>query len=386
MSVHFSRAILPALLACAALAQDAALDPRTSIKVDFPGDSPLTLVSADMGQSRATARGGAMVLDLHIALQVRNSSGRRVRGVTLLATAQEVMPGGRGSVSVPCLDIAVGETFPIRLDLRLLRPLQQGSGPLVRVDLDGVLFEDFNFYGANRLDSRRTLTVWETQAQRERQYLKALLDRQGTQALQRAMLESIDRISSRPQLDVQVARARNGAVSSAASSAMGDSERQVQFAFLNLPDSPVEPLRGSAMVAGNEARTPRISVRNRSSKAVRHYEIGWLVADPRGNQYWAASVPGSPSNALLAPGSQSQALQETTLKFLREGKPVPVQSMTAFVSQVEFADGHIWVPARSDMQTNQLLRLMAPTPEEQRLADIYRKKGIAGITEELRRF
>ena len=54
-------------------AQEAALDPHSSIKLDVPADSPVSLISANMGESRASARGGAMlrgggwVVDLHRA-------------------------------------------------------------------------------------------------------------------------------------------------------------------------------------------------------------------------------------------------------------------------------------------------------------------------------
>jgi FtsP/CotA-like multicopper oxidase with cupredoxin domain len=97
------------------------LDPQSSVKIDFAPDTPLTLVQADLGQSRATARGGALVIDLRMSLTLKNSSPRRVRGVTMLVAAQEVTPGGRASVAVPSLDVAPGATFPVRIDLRLLR-------------------------------------------------------------------------------------------------------------------------------------------------------------------------------------------------------------------------------------------------------------------------
>src|SRR5664279_3158548 len=76
-------------------------DPRGSFKIDFPKDSPVAFVGADWEQSRPLARGSAMVFDLHTSLSLRNSSQRRIRGVTLMVLAQEVTPGGKGSVSVP---------------------------------------------------------------------------------------------------------------------------------------------------------------------------------------------------------------------------------------------------------------------------------------------
>lgn len=365
-----------------AAAQAAPLDPRSSIKIDFPGDSPVTLLSADVGESRATARGGAMVLDLRMALLLRNAGSHRIRGVTILVTAQEVTPGGKGSVAVPSLDVAPGESFPLRIDLQLLRPLQPGSGPLVHVSLDGVLFHDFSFYGPNRLDSKRSLTVWELEAQRDRQYFKSILQAYGPQGLQRAALDSLERQAARPRLDVQVARGGRST-----SAAAGGGERQVQFAFLQFPDSPIEPVRGVAQIAGHEARSPHIQVRNRSKQAVRHYEIGWIVKDREGKEFWAATVPASDPDAILMPGQQGSALQNTSLRFLREqGTPLPIQSMMGFVSQVEFADGKVWVPDRQSLENAQLLRVLAPSPEEQRLSDLYRKKGLSAMVEELKKY
>jgi len=64
-------------------------------KIDLPKDSPVAVLSADYKDSNETARGGAMLLDLHAALSLRNSSHRRIRGITLLVSAQDVTPGAR---------------------------------------------------------------------------------------------------------------------------------------------------------------------------------------------------------------------------------------------------------------------------------------------------
>ena len=61
------------------------------------------------------------------------------------------------------------------------------------------------------------------------------------------------------------------------SAAAAGSERQAQFAFLQMPESPVQPLDGSVRLAGSKAKEPHIEVRNRSSKPIRYFEIGWLV-------------------------------------------------------------------------------------------------------------
>ncbi|MGD1071831.1 MAG: hypothetical protein ABSB15_16990 [Bryobacteraceae bacterium] len=378
----WNRAILVLALAAPLLVgQDTVLDPASSVKIDLPENSPLALISTNMGDSRASNRGGTIVLDLHMALTLRNSGTRRVRGVTLLITAQEFAPGGKGSVARPCIDVPSGEQFTVPIDIRLVRPVQQAGGPLVRVQLDGVLFDDLSFFGPNRLNSQRAMTFWETEAQRDRAYFKHVLQARGDKGLGEEMLRSIATQAERPQLNV--ALSRNGR---ATGSAVPAREHVAQFAFLKLPNAPVQPVEGWAEIAGNEARSPQIEVVNQSGKPVRYVEIGWMVKDKEGREYLAGSVPGSSAAMLLPAGQHSRLLPDTTLRFSRTGKPVEIEGMTGFVSQVEFADGKVWVPSREDLNSSPLLRVMAPSPEEQRLADIYSKKGLAALVAELNRY
>ncbi len=378
MSTRNRIAILAVFCLSAAFAQPPAADPKSSLRIDFPTDSPLALVSADLGDTLTAARGSAMLIDLRASLTLRNSGSRRVRGVTLLVATQEMAAGGKASVSVPSLNVGAGETFPVRINLRLLRPLVP-AGPLVVVTLDGVLFEDLSFYGPDRLKSRRAMTVWELEAQRDRSYFKSLLSARGREGLQRELLESLARQADRPRLDVQFAR--GGRATNV------EPERTVRFAFLNLPGAPVEPLEGAAQVAGNEARAPSIEVRNRSPRDVRYFEIGWIIRDAEGRDYLAGSVPASDPELRLAPGQRSRALQDATLRFLAApGRPLAISAMTGFVSQVEFADGSFWIPARAALAGPRLSRVVAPSPEEQRLTDLYRRKGLAAVIEELNKF
>ena len=60
-------------------------------RIDLPADSPVVLLSADYGESNEMPRGSAMLLDVHAALSLRNSSQRKIRGITLLVTAQAVI-------------------------------------------------------------------------------------------------------------------------------------------------------------------------------------------------------------------------------------------------------------------------------------------------------
>jgi hypothetical protein len=389
-SVRWLKAIV-ALGACAACAmsltaqplaaQDTTLDPANSVKVDLPPDSPLDLISKDLGDSRATSRGGAIVLDLHMGLTLRNSGSKHIRGVTLLVTAQEFAPGGKGSVARPSIDVAPGQTFTLPVDIRLVRPVQQTAGPLVHVQLDGVLFDDLTFFGPNKLNSQRALTFWEVEAQRDRTYFKQALQARGESALGEEMRKSLARQADRTQLDVSLTR--NGR---AVGAAVPATDHVAQFAFLNLPNAPVQPVEGWAAISGNEARSPQIEVVNNSGKAVRYVEIGWLVKDKQGQEYLAGSVPASESTLLLPSGHRTRLLQDTALKFSRTGHPIEIEGMTGYVSEVEFADGHVWVPSRRDLDSSPLLRVTAPSPEEQRLADVYSKKGLAALVADLSRY
>jgi hypothetical protein len=60
--------------------------------------------------------------------------------------------------------------------------------------------------------------------------------------------------------------------------------------------------------------------------------------------------------------------------------------MTGFISSVEYADGSLWIPSRADLGTPELQRVIAPSDEEQRLVQIYRKKGLKALVAELGRF
>ncbi len=133
-------------------------------------------------------------------------------------------------------------------------------------------------------------------------------------------------------------------------------------------------------MAGNEAHAPRIDVRNRSDRPVRHFEIGWIVKDQGGREFLAASLP---ADVNLAPGHTEQVAQDAAVRFPQR---TSIESMTGFVSSVEFADGSYWLPSRSSLNDPKLNRVVSPSPEEQRLTQIYLKKGLNGLVEELKKF
>src|SRR5881394_152132 len=88
-------------------------------RIDLSPDSPVALLSDNFENSNATAQGGAYVMDIHATLSLRNSGQKRIRGAMLVVYAQEVTPGGKGSVAAPTLDVAPGDTFSVRIDTQL---------------------------------------------------------------------------------------------------------------------------------------------------------------------------------------------------------------------------------------------------------------------------
>ncbi|MEQ1945871.1 MAG: hypothetical protein ABL995_01700 [Bryobacteraceae bacterium] len=345
--------------------------PSISHRIDLPGDAPVALVSDEWGGSAVAVRGGAYQLDVRLALSLRNTGQRRIRGITLTVVSQEATPGGKGSISIPSLDVGPGETFPIRGDLRLLRPLGGSTGPMVEVTLDGILFDNLTFWGPNKLNSRRQMMVWELEARRDRQYFKSVYDQSGRDGLQKEMLESMSREADRPQFGAQVVRGRSTNTAP---------EQEVKFAFLHFPGAPVEAMDGTVTVAGNEARSPKLVVHNRSSRPVQYLEIAWIVKDQQGREFLAATVP---AEKRMPSQSSTQILPDAVLRLDSKN---PVQSMTGYVSQVEFTDGSLWIPARAEIQDLAARRVIAPSPEEQRLVQIYRKRSLNAVIDELKKF
>ena len=342
-----------------------------SHKIDFPKDSPVSLLSEDFGNSNATAR-GANLIDVNAALSLRNSGQKRIRSMTLMVSTQDA--AGKGSVSVPTLDAGPGETFSIHISTRLVRPLTAGN-PVVEVTLDGVLFDDLSFYGPDVLHSQRNMIRWELEAQRDRKYFKTLLaaggPNGGIEGLRKEMLSSLARQGDSSQRGVQMVRGRATNI---------DAEPESQFAFLDIPESPVEASNGRARIGASLAGAPQFEVRNRSNRAVRHLEVAWIVKDQQGREFLAASMP---ADMTLAPNQSGPVAQDAALRFDR---PISIQSMSGFVSSVEFADGSQWIPSRGALDQTRLRQLVNPSPEEQRLSQIYTKKGIQALIEELRKF
>ncbi len=381
MSMRNELLLAAALTAGALSAQTAPAESSLKVRVNLGADSPVSLLGNEWDSSRVSDRGGAQVLNLAGQLLLKNGSNRHIRGVSWLVQTRDNTPGGRASVTKASLDVAAGETFPLKVELRLLRPLAVGraAAPKIEVSLDGVLFDNLSFYGPNLLDSRRVMVAFEAEAQRDRRHFLSVLQTKGAEALRAECMTSLARQSAMPRADVQMARRVAPATSS-------EGERRLELAFLRFPDSPVEAFAGAASVLGSEARAPRVEVANRSARPVSFIEVGWLVRDGRGREFLAGAAV--PSRTKLAPGQKAAVAETATLRFSEAagGAPMAIDGMTAFVSQVEFADGSVWVPSRAALADPSLEKALAPSAEEQRLTNLYRRKGLNALIDELKRF
>jgi hypothetical protein len=214
--------------------------------------------------------------------------------------------------------------------------------------------------------------------------LKGLLAKGGDAAVKDAILKILNRQNEVPRLEGRIVRGHN--ITNAAVATIAP-ERTENFAMVQFPDSPIELRQGTALIAGSEARSPNIEVYNRTDRPVKYVEIGWILTDPNGRAYMAGALPSTdPAFALPGRGT-TQVQQQNTLAFSSKGQPLNIRSLTGFVNQVEFADGKVWVPNRQSLDTNPLLQqVLAPSAEEERLANLYVTKGLPALVEELKKY
>ncbi len=352
------------------------------LDVQFPRDSPVLPVSISLQEpnpTTATIRGASIVVDLHASLLLRNTGLKPISGLTLMVETPNLTLSGKGSVTVPSLHALPGQVFPVRIDMQLTRPLNVGraQGAMMQVSLDCALYSDLSAYGPDKLRSRHMLVVYELEARRDRQYLAALLQSGQLAELREELNFGLKELDP-AQLGFELLHSPGPSVSQSQPVAVG----AVEF-----PSSPIQSLGGNAQVAGNEIRTSLLGVRNTSKKMVRDFEVGWIVRDDRGHDFVAGSVP---SARQLAPVETANMEQPGTLRFSHSGgQPMTVGALMTFVNDVEFSDGKLWIPSRIDISKATrdpiLRRALAASPEQQRLADVYRRKGMSGLEDELKR-
>lgn len=349
------------------------------VKMSFPNDSPVLPVSFTMGSTTGRVRGTSLAMDLHASVKLRNTGTKTISGLTIRVSAQDITPSGQGSVTVPSLNVRPGEVFPVRVDLELLRPFNAPppKGSMVQVTLDCALFEDLTAYGPDRLNSRHMLTVYELQARRDRQYFAKLVQGNRWADIREELNFGLEDLTP-VQFGLELLHDGRHTASGKA----------LPIHAVTFPSAPVTAVGGAAHVAGNEVGAPEVQVRNGSKKLVRGLDMGWIIRDEHGRDYVAGSTA---AELQLAPVQAESVKESGTFRFSRpQGQPMLIEELTAYVNDVQFGDGSVWIPSRSDIKAATsdvyLRRALGASPEQQRLAEIYRKRGIEGLVEELKRF
>ena len=371
-------------LAFVALALACATQPARAqapqVTVDIPHGLPLRVAAQDFSDSEFETRGGAIVIHLSGSVHFHHQGADPVRAIALSVAAGEATLGGRATVTMPSLHAAQGESIEVPLNLRLVRPLPVGQAPAVRIEPDAVLFASLAAAGPDRLDSIRKLTVLELEARRDREHFLALWQRGGRPALTAAMQASLRRQAARPLLEVRLAG--QGPATVAASAPV----REMEIAVVNQPDAPLVLEAGSARVRGPVSDAPRFLLRSRGGRAVRHFDIGWLVRDGEGSLYSVGSAPVTGWAGLAGP-----QVHETTGEGRFLIRPASgsgdraIDAMLAYLRSAQFDDGTVWVPTRESLEASRLAEAVPVSAEERRLSELYRERGAHAIAEELRK-
>jgi hypothetical protein len=170
------------------------------------------------------------------------------------------------------------------------------------------------------------------------------------------------------------------------SAARASQQQNVALAFANIPDSPLALVGGRGAATGDIADSPRITVKNRSSRAIRYFELGWLIDSSSGTRYAAGAVPAPAGLRSLAPGAEAVTNRDRSFRFVPlspADAAFSIDGMAGFVSHVQFTDGSIWIPTREDLEQAALLDALPVSAEEQRLTNLYQSKGLKNLVAEL---
>ena len=361
-------------------------DPARAVNVEIAPDVPLSLVSKDLSKTEIQVMGALMMVDLNCRLEVRNDSARFLRGVVMGVVTAEHSPGGKASVAVPSLNIPPDGTTELSVDLKLVRPFPPNGNHAVNLDIDGALFTNLTFRGPNQFDSRRKLVVWEKEAERDREHFKSLLASGGREQLETAIRASVQRQRQRPRLQAELEQQLRKLITTA--QPLARRERRIEVSRHDFSEAPLEIVSGSAIVDGSRVISPEITVKNRSPKPVRYYELGWLVSDGNGVRYNAGLVPVPKDGSQLAPGAEASTRSERSFVLNRGsgGGGFSIGSMSGYVRNVEFEDGSVWIPTRRDLEASSLHRAAPVSVEEQRLTQLYGRQGVEAVIAELSQF
>ena len=88
----------------------------------------------------------------------------------------------------------------------------------------------------------------------------------------------------------------------------------------------------------------------------------------------------------LPAGKTASVSRKRTLRFTLGGQPVGIQAVTGFVSRWSSPTAKCGCPSRADLDRFSLAKVLPASAEEQRLDDIYVKRGLDALERELGKY
>lgn len=355
--------------------------PAPAVQFNVPDDSPILLQSFDVSAVPERPRGTPIVREFDTRLRVRNASSKTIVGVAVSVAYEGISAVPAASVVTTGIRVAPQAEFPLHIALETAHATRVSiSSPgTVQILLDCVLFSDLSTYGPNHLRERMNLLVYELQARRERGYISQLLKAGRLPDIREELNFGLP--AEAPAWALKVATQRN----------MGRGELLHVQALLE--SGPIQIVRGTIEAAGGRFWSPLFEVRAQNRAVPASLDIALILADERGREAIAAILPFS----IEADASGTIRLQSaiTAQASALDSVPVLIRKCHAFVSDVRFADGSVWIPSRADLEKASaaslpndapLLNALSTCPERQRLAAVFRRGGMQAVESDLKRF
>lgn len=358
------------LLASAICGQNA-----PSLRLNLPNDTPVLLESFDVGTGAQHQRGFPGAGRFDAALKLRNIASKTIVGIVFTINYDALGHLPAASVITTGLHVPPAAEFPLHMSLQTAQGTRMAlnSPASLNVSLDCVLFSDLSFYGSDPLHERDNLIVYELQARRERSYVGELI--------------KADRLPEvREELNFGLPPEPPAWVLTLAAEPKVVRGKTLTLQPL-VEDSPVQMSSGTIQVNGGRFWGPEFEVHVRATPVVpSSVDVALIIADQRGREAVAAILPFTLNGAK---GESTVRCSLAGEASALDSVPVLIRKCYAFISDIKFVDGSVWIPGRADLEKasdGSLLSALASCPERQRLADVFRRGGIEAVMSDLKQF
>ncbi len=385
-----------AAVACAAVppvtaAANEELDPAAFVRVSLPANSPLEMVRLEHGQSRVTRGPKILSMDLSLMLTVRNRAGKAVEGIALVLGYGFGKAQTEGLSAVAGIRVEPGASYavPARMRAEVELPgvgTRGGSGQLptsARLGLDAVLFADGTTFGPDQMRSLGTMRINQAESARDRRFFQGLLHSGGLPLL----IPVLEKIAARqPGLPQFLAYATPRIVGGQSAERARATAQLADFRVVRFPGAPIEIVSARARVFDGGLVDPFLEIQNVSGGEITDFQVAWVLKDASGIEFLAATISGAGRSQSGAPVRAGEARAWTDRAVLATGPAPsgPILTGRVYLRAVQFASGQVWVPEWPLFEAAGLSRILSNSPETSRLLRVYRDRGSAALTAELR--